>query len=244
MRSIKAIADAFVMQNNINAFPVDIEYIAEANGYHLLLYSDAPTAVLENEESLQHMALYKSFTVCIKREFFIMIKDGLSGHERRLAIAHEIGHIELHYTEITDSFHVGKDEVQEQEADEFALAVLAPVPLLYQSGYLSVDDIDKNTGIGIDAARDIAIKVARYARAKTHASTHRHLRHVITVVAIIFVLVCISLISLKSCYLTDENAASSAPNNSDDRSDASSHNDSSTWGKTFEEIYDEVMGIK
>lgn len=87
---------------------------------------------------------------------FVFYDASLPQSAARFAVAHEFGHVLLHL----ESKNNGFSPRQEAEADEFARAFLAPIPVLRAMGIKTAADIARVTGLPIEQAAIVSAKLA------------------------------------------------------------------------------------
>lgn len=83
---------------------------------------------------------------------YIFLADVLSVDEARYALAHELGHVMLHFSGRSGRKSALSEspedrQRQEAEADEFARAVLAPAAIMFEIGAVMPDEIEEVAGI-------------------------------------------------------------------------------------------------
>lgn len=98
-----------------DAFPVDIETLVESLGIDL--------ALLKSADNCSYLAA----TRCSDLNAIIWFHEGLCPERIRFVIAHELGHLLLHYNqeEFTD-LEFANDNKEDREANRFALDLLIP----------------------------------------------------------------------------------------------------------------------
>ncbi len=156
MNKVRQKSYAF-MRENVITLPVefsDIQRIAARNKWLLIDYNEAPEVMrhlklpsgfdLKNE-----MASRKGFTIFQGKELVIFYNNKLSYEERLITILHEFGHI---YLQHSCCGILGRDtsekitKIQEEEAEAFAVEVMAPLPILKKCGVAKAEDIE-NMGL-------------------------------------------------------------------------------------------------
>ncbi|MCJ7856866.1 ImmA/IrrE family metallo-endopeptidase [Lachnospiraceae bacterium NSJ-143] len=165
MENIKAKAWEFLVKCNINKLPIDtIEFNNLNAGFGIVSYSDS----IEYIQSLgltEYAKTHLAFTAfnTERKTPIIFFSDSLSYSERNFIIAHEIGHIVLGHTVyekiIGKCPNQDEENMQEKEADVFAYAFLAPVPVLLKTKAFSPVAISRKTGLPLDICNSIALEV-------------------------------------------------------------------------------------
>lgn len=128
MKEYEINAIDMVDKSGCTSLPVDVRRISDYYNYRIRTYSTSQkliTAMCLNDYINTHNAV----SFYHEDSFYILISDNLDLDTERRVIAHEIGHIALRH-------HRGYDTVRcqcaqyEQEANAFALYLLAPPSLL------------------------------------------------------------------------------------------------------------------
>lgn len=131
-----------LLDDGITQLPItlaQVENTIKKYGCNIIEYSlksNVHIKLLEKYNILSIAERSKAFTVKSIDEQIVFIRSGLSANDRRLLLAHELGHIVLGH--MSDNNVLGYkpggliDEGQEDEANEFALEFLAPVCILSQ----------------------------------------------------------------------------------------------------------------
>lgn len=131
-----------LLENGVNSLPItreQIEDIITSKGFKIICYDASckeHSDILDSLGVLQLADRTKAFTYISKQEKIVFIKIGVSTNEKRLLLAHELGHIAMGH--MSDNGVIGYhpsgliDEAQEDEANAFALEFLAPVCVLSQ----------------------------------------------------------------------------------------------------------------
>ncbi len=146
MKNIKIIATQCLIDMKIEEFPIDFERIKKIvrrYGWILKPYSAA-------QETFQTFGLadyalnHDAFSLFLDDgTIAIFYKDTLSSGYRLHVLAHELGHIMLEHSSvgiIGKNLDPAVENIQEQEAEEFAAYFLAPPCLMKK---LHIKDIDK-----------------------------------------------------------------------------------------------------
>lgn len=149
-----------LLDQNITSFPIDwgvIKRILISEKWELVPFRNDET-ILRDLLPLGFTEIPSSiaFSICLDGLKQIYFNENLSATERVAAVAHEIGHIKLEH--ITDTGILGKstdsalNALQEQEANDFARELLAPVCILRNLGVKTISDIQKITNISTEDA--------------------------------------------------------------------------------------------
>ena len=166
-RSIDQAAYYYLARNGVDSLPVTlsaIERMIRSEGYKVVMYA-------LKEELPQELRRYASFAA-------VTCTDGDGGTvygninfplgERLFAMAHELGHIVLHHIGI----HACGAEAEriEDEADAFALALLAPPPVLWYYGVRTVEGAQGCTLLPPERARQVVERLRRYSASREEVS--------------------------------------------------------------------------
>lgn len=120
----------------IKSFPIDIYAIIAVLGYRILTYKEAAS----NESQLQRMKLISGDAFVIRKSKVICYNDQVPFEERiRFSLAHEVGHIVM----MTDD---------EDIADAFAAALLAPQSMIFARQIKTAEKISEAFQISVTAA--------------------------------------------------------------------------------------------
>ena len=131
-----------LLENGVTQLPItsiQVKNIIKKYGWDIVEYSlesNIHIKLLDKYNVLSIAERSKAFTVKSIDEQLVFIRAGLSANDRRLLLAHELGHIVLGH--MADNNVLGYtpagliDEGQEDEANEFALEFLAPTCILSQ----------------------------------------------------------------------------------------------------------------
>lgn len=156
----------FRIDNNLNTLTLnyqDLYNICKEKNWTIIYYGAA-------KEFLVSMGKYhytvgnKAFTIFQNGKITIYLNEKLSMIEKKKTLAHEIAHIYLNHT--CYDIVLGRSEdnnlasIQEDEAEEFALYLLAPPCLLKKLKYNSPADIEHSTNINREDAEYIIGKMA------------------------------------------------------------------------------------
>ena len=131
-----------LLENGVTQLPItsiQVKNIIKKYGWDIVEYSlesNIHIKLLDKYNVLSIAERSKAFTVKSIDEQLVFIRADLSANDRRLLLAHELGHIVLGH--MSDCSVLGYtpagliDEGQEDEANEFALEFLAPTCILSQ----------------------------------------------------------------------------------------------------------------
>lgn len=144
-------------QDEIRDLPirlVELFQIAHKHGWKVFKYSEADKLLeqLKNEgiDLYNYRDTHRGFAISYKNQIIILYRDGMTNLDTIHVICHEFAHIVLRH--ISKGIVLGKaendarSEAQELEADEFAVEMMAPLPVLNQLNIQSAADI-KEMGI-------------------------------------------------------------------------------------------------
>ncbi len=145
------------MRENLISIPVEfseIQRVAIRNKWLLIDYDEAPEIMrhlkLPPDFNFEiEMAARKGFTIFQGNELVIFCNNKLSYEERIITILHEFGHIYLHHSccgILGRDINERTTKIQEEEAEAFAIEVMAPLPILKKCGVTKAEDIE-NMGL-------------------------------------------------------------------------------------------------
>ncbi len=154
MYNVIARAYEFILDNHIHKLPVDLtklSKVCKACRLHLISYSLAHDMIctLGWEKHMQ----YDGFTGTADGDVYILYRDALPMGQKMLTIAHEIGHNALGHMDYGVNQRNFKCSPLEQEADLFALCLLAPPCILQDFGATSIRDIQMLTYLDEENAK-------------------------------------------------------------------------------------------
>lgn len=164
-------------ENGVNSLPItteQIEDILTSKGFKIINYDVSckeHADILKGLGVLQLASRTKAFTYVNNQEKIVFIKIGISANEKRLLLAHELGHIAMGH--ISDKGVIGYhpsgliDEGQEDEANAFALEFLAPVCVLSRKHIRTPQMVSALTLLDEKRSRLIADEIHNYTQ-----STH------------------------------------------------------------------------
>lgn len=168
MLTVKEQANEFLIRHDVKKCPVDVDRIARELKYSIMYYGESQDII-----SQLHVSNYmeqEGFSTYVAGKGYIFLRDDLRLNKarRRVVIAHELGHIEMHYSSGSKRVVVGDvTEIQvqlqrEEEADDFARYLLAPSEILYDMGVIFPSDIAQYCGIDADTAAQAAQDIYDY----------------------------------------------------------------------------------
>ena len=163
MKRIRKVAEDFAKRMGINTLPLEFETlysIAEANNWKIVTYSKGYDFI-RKEELEKYYYTSKGFTYASPNFTIIFIRDDLAYLDKIDVICHEIGHLVLRHIEVGSNQKSNKhcDNIQEQEADIFALQLQAP-DYLMQS--MNIDSVYQLTKKGIFSKENAHLRYKLY----------------------------------------------------------------------------------
>lgn len=131
---VMARVDLFLLEEEVDEFPLDVISLIQRKGWKLFTYSDVARHYnMAFEDVLAAAESQDGFTICEEGKYCIFYNDRVTSQGRiRFTLAHEIGHIVLrHFSyDVTRLSRNGLDdevyEAMEREANTFARNLLAP----------------------------------------------------------------------------------------------------------------------
>ncbi len=162
-----------LLQNGISSFPVtvgEVERAITAQGYSIISYDVNYSKHIEILKDMGTYALAKrtaAFTYVSEHEKSVFIKCGISANDKRLLLAHELGHIVMgHMSDICVCPYSPMgliDGGQEDEANAFAVEFLAPVCVLDKQRIKDVEKVKQRTLLGDNLAQAVADEVCKHS---------------------------------------------------------------------------------
>ncbi len=133
--------------------PIDVYQLALRLRYNVKNYS-ACKALIRTLSAEDIVKKYPSISFTYNGVYYILLSDNLTRDEERKLIAHEIGHIQLHELHGLDISRFQRSPLynqhQENEANTFALYLLAPLSLLDEHKIKHPSAIKELTGLCIN----------------------------------------------------------------------------------------------
>ena len=126
----------FLLEYGVTSLPLDLKRITSEMG--VKVQRDNAGVLMPNELGI---------TVNTHGSFHIIVRD-TPIQKKRYTIAHEIGHIVLGHTEISENPYI-----DEYAAERFATDILAPACVLWGLNVHSAEDISRICNISITSAR-------------------------------------------------------------------------------------------
>lgn len=134
--NVKVKAWQFRIKHNLSELPQDLLSLNQkVLGFKILSYEEGWKYIQTLQ--LEEYAVSKlGFTTKVEDMISVFFSDNLSSLDRDVVIAHEIGHIVCNH--VVHNFILGYSDNlniqnrQEKEANDFALAFLAPTPVLLE----------------------------------------------------------------------------------------------------------------
>lgn len=163
--SVECYVYRFLIHKNITSLPISYNQLLEyckAEGYQVAFYAQERSQKIMQLYNLQQYSETKNaFTISKPDIKIILISNTLSLGERCVALAHELGHIVLQHT---NQEILGKsadnqelENAQEEEADSFALCLLAPLCVLRKYNILAASKVEQTSGLPKMWAREAVI---------------------------------------------------------------------------------------
>ena len=163
-----------LLENAVNKLPISlthIENIIKKNGWSIIGYnlnSENHIKLLKQYDVLSIAKRTKAFTYKHETEKIVFVRSGLSSNDKRMLLAHELGHIVLGH--MSDSSVLGYkpggliNEGQEDEANEFALEFLAPVCILCKNHISTPQLISETTLLDDKRSNLVADEVRKHKK--------------------------------------------------------------------------------
>ena len=163
-----------LLENAVNKLPISlthIENIIKKNGWSIIGYnlnSENHIKLLKQYDVLSIAKRTKAFTYKHETEKIVFVRSGLSSNDKRMLLAHELGHIVLGH--MSDSSVLGYkpggliNEGHEDEANEFALEFLAPVCILCKNHISTPQLISETTLLDDKRSNLVADEVRKHKK--------------------------------------------------------------------------------
>lgn len=147
----------------------DIEAIIQTKGFDIIAF-DIPLQQSQSKDFdelgiLNIAKTYKAFTYIDNDNKYVFYRSNLSAEEKNILLAHELGHIQLgHFASsgIRCSSDFKSKSLQEVEADEFAIELIAPTCILKNYRRLTPDKISHLTLLERSHAEHVFFKVQKH----------------------------------------------------------------------------------
>lgn len=149
-----------LLDSDINTLPVadvDVERLLVRRGCKIRSFNlddDNSVQFLKGLNVLEFAEWYEAFTYVENDEIIVFYNSKIQAERRRFAFAHELAHIKLGHTAAHSvlGFHddFSPDLTQEEEANAFALALLAPPCVLQRSNIVDIRRISHFTLLNND----------------------------------------------------------------------------------------------
>lgn len=203
MKRIRKIADEFAREMKILHLPVEmekLEEIARIKGWNIVPYSKG-YSFIKSENLEKYCYTSKGFTYSSSNCTIIFIKDDLEYLDKINVICHEIGHIILKHIEIgTKQKNItvnGEKEIQEIEADMFALVLQSPT---YLMRLLSITNTRSIVDMGILSKINAKIRYKYFFKDVYYYKVKFYLLSVITLSILVSF---ITYLITKNCFIAN-----------------------------------------
>lgn len=142
--NISHLSREFLLKNNVNTLPVNLNNLIKNNGWKTIPYSklkslnfDKYTILMTNNSGFSELRRNNTY--------YIYYDDTIDVTIQRFTVAHEIGHILLnHFTDYNNN--------REQEANMIATRILMPMCILYECKVKDPYEIQKICNVSIISA--------------------------------------------------------------------------------------------
>ena len=167
MENIVAKAYDLLIKKGITSLPIDPLIFNKLDcGLKIISYNQGRD-LIDELGIKDDVSRRQGLSVMVGGKYIIMYDPELSSSARKLVIAHEIGHIDLEHGSYNKIIGAAKDKKikkqQEKEADTYAYALLAPLPVLHELNISDYKRIQQVTGLSrVDARAVIRLLNKRY----------------------------------------------------------------------------------
>ena len=152
--SYKKVRDAAwrtLLETGIGELPVDVFQVCAKENIHIQCYRKAQK-VLKIFADGEQRERSDGLSFCMDGVDYILYDDTTSLQRQRYTIAHEIGHCVLGHFELYASGQSYDPVLIDKEAELFAIHLLAPACILWETGAISASDIAERCNISDTAA--------------------------------------------------------------------------------------------
>lgn len=163
-----------LLESGLSSLPITITQIQDiigSKGFNIINYDvnfSKHIKILKDAGVYSLARRVKAFTYTSETERIVFISSGISNNDKRLLLAHELGHIVMGH--MSANAVVGYkpggliDEGQEDEANAFALEFLAPVCVLDRKHYADVNTISAVTLLDEKRSKLVADEIRNHKK--------------------------------------------------------------------------------
>lgn len=168
MESVKAKAWDFLIRHRLRELPIDCLQLNEIDaGLKIKSYSDS-IKFISSLKLTEYAEKHNGFTIEYDKKVIILYNEKMPYSIRNFVIAHEIGHVILgHATNKNGILGYDDDgntkEGQEEEADAFAYAFLAPSPVFKELNVSEAQAVAKLSGLSLKYADKATEEIVKSA---------------------------------------------------------------------------------
>ena len=168
MDNITTLVNDYLYDSKISHLPVmyeDLVSLIAKEGYDVFSYAQAKELI--EFADLEHCVNSDGFTYTNGEFKAVLYRDELSSDERVFVLAHELGHIVLSHTTIgvnKKSRNEYWTSRQEEEADEFAYQLIAPLCVLKAMHVKTLNSIMQRTLLSKARSERVLGKLVSYKR--------------------------------------------------------------------------------
>ena len=169
MKNIVRIANDFIIEHDIHELPLhkfDLIQLCKSIRCRAMPYSYALSCGLIDKLNAYEYLSCAAFCVHSGEGYLILFDDTRSVGTQIFAFAHEIGHIVLNHTYSGSIGFSGADTVQENEANAFAYALLAPLDVLHDRRINTIEQIEYETLLDRECAEKVFAMLSKYKSAE------------------------------------------------------------------------------
>ena len=158
-----------LLKNNITSLPITsskIEAILSSYGYSIIYYDigyDKHIQILKNYGIYNLAKRTKAFTYKSLDNRLVFVRANVSASERRILLAHELGHIEMEHiseNKILAYNPIGLiDDKREDEANVFAMEFVAPICILDRKRCADIYSVSSETLLDDKRARMVVDEI-------------------------------------------------------------------------------------
>ncbi len=161
METIKSKAWQQLVLLNITTLNYNIEEVIETKfGYTILPYCDEKAnEIIDILDLKNYTKQHNALTISSSIGKVILYNEKIALEDKKFILAHELGHIVLHHTSYSSVLGLSSNDftydIQEKEANIFALNFIAPAPVLLAMNIKSNTELSRILNVSINISNRI-----------------------------------------------------------------------------------------
>ena len=218
----------YIAKSNIAHLPLTFDELVDLiklEGYEVFTFIQAKELIFANNLE-EYIVNTEGFTYINKQYKAVLFDDNLPSDERSFVLAHELAHIILGHALTGRYFKRGNEfssSKQDEEADEFAYQLLAPLCILRELDIDTPEQIMQITLLGRGRSERVLGKLVRYTPVSNdylvletfalpknmnrRLKRKRHVQALLLLIMALFVVGVILLLKLENEAMTGKSAA-------------------------------------